>query len=309
MFEMILDCDPGHDDAVALLLALGHPRSELRLVSCVAGNQDVGKTWLSARRVCGLAGSRVPVVAGASQPMSGPLITAAAIHGESGLDGPDLEGYDVAIDTRDAVDALIEVLRDAVNGVTIVATGPLTNVAQLLLRGKHLDAIERIIFMGGSTERGNWAPYSEFNMLVDPEAADVVMNSGIPTTMVGLNVTHQALVTPEVVSRFSRLGDPIGLTCVHWMTYFEEAYRTVFGFKYPPLHDVVAVAAAINPDLLTTAHYRVEVEKIGEFTRGATVVDIHDRWGAEPNVHVATGLNVAGLWETMLEGISRLPLA
>lgn len=309
MVDLILDCDPGHDDAVALLLALGHPHSNLLLVSCVAGNQDVEKTWLSARRVCGLAGARVPVVAGASQPMSGPLITAATIHGESGLDGPDLQGFDVEIDRRHAVDAMIDALRASAGKVSLVATGPLTNIAELILRGEHLDAVEQIIFMGGSTGRGNWTPYAEFNILVDPEAADVVINSGIPTTMVGLNVTHQALVTPEVVGRFSRLREPIGSICVQWMTYFEDAYRTVFGFSHPPLHDVVAVAAAINPDLLTTSHYRVEIEKIGSFTRGATVVDVHHRWEGEANVNVATGLDVAGLWETMLEGISLLPLS
>jgi purine nucleosidase/pyrimidine-specific ribonucleoside hydrolase len=198
---VIIDCDPGHDDALALLLAAGDSRLRLLGVTTVAGNQTLDKTTRNALKILALAGvADVPVAAGCDRPLVGELTVAADIHGSSGLDGPDLDVPVAEVADVHGVELMRRLIVGAAEPVTLIATGPLTNVA-LLLRG-HPEVrplLRRIVFMGGSTDRGNTTPYGEFNIVTDPEAADIVLRSGLPTTMIGLNVTHQALATTEIV--------------------------------------------------------------------------------------------------------------
>ncbi|MEU4694892.1 nucleoside hydrolase [Actinoplanes sp. NPDC023714] len=298
---VILDCDPGHDDALALLLAAGDDRLDLLGVTTVAGNQTLDKTTRNALRILALAGvTDVPVAAGCERPLVGDLEVAADIHGSTGLDGPEL---DVPMPPSADVHA-VELMRRLVTGspepVTLIATGPLTNVAMLLrTHASVLPLIKRIVFMGGSTERGNTTPYGEFNIVTDPEAADIVLRSGLPITMIGLNVTHQARATPSVIAGFRDKGSRIGAICAELMTFFAGTYLRVFGFEDPPVHDPVAVAAVIDPSLVTLIPAPVVVELAGVHTRGATVVDLHGRTGLPANVDVAVGLEVAGFWRLM----------
>ncbi|GIF37493.1 nucleoside hydrolase [Actinoplanes xinjiangensis] len=305
---MIIDCDPGHDDALALLLAVGDPRARLLGVTTVAGNQTLEKTTRNALRVLALAGAvDVPVAAGCDRPLVGDLTVAEDIHGVSGLDGPDL---DVPVAEPAAVHA-VELMRRLITGaagpVTVVATGPLTNVALLLRRHPEvLPGIRRIVFMGGSTERGNTTPYGEFNIVTDPEAADIVLRSGVPATMIGLNVTHQALATTEIIAEFRGLGTRLGGVCAELMTFFAATYQRVFGFPHPPVHDPIAVARILDPSIVRTVAAPVDVELAGAYTRGATVVDLHHRTGRPPNADVAVDLDVDAFWRLLMTAVRNL---
>jgi len=306
---VIIDCDPGHDDALALLLAAGDPRLRLLGVTTVAGNQTLDKTTRNALRVLALAGAAdVPVAAGSDRPLVGELTVAEDIHGSSGLDGPDL---DVPVAELAGVHA-VELMRRLILGgdgpVTLIATGPLTNVA-LLLRShpEVVPRVRRVVFMGGSTERGNTTPYGEFNIVTDPEAADIVLRSGLPATMIGLNVTHQALATEEVIAEFLAMGTRLGIVCAELMTFFASTYRRVFGFEHPPVHDPIAVAAVLDPSIVRTVAAPVAVELAGAYTRGATVVDLHRRTGREPNAEVAVGLDVDAFWRLLMDAVAVLP--
>jgi purine nucleosidase len=305
---MIIDCDPGHDDALALLLAVGDPRARLLGVTTVAGNQTLDKTTRNALRVLALAGaSGVPVAAGCDRPLVGDLTVADDIHGASGLDGPDL---DVPVAEPVGVHA-VELMRQLITGaaepVTVVATGPLTNVALLLRRHPEITpGIRRIVFMGGSTGRGNTTPYGEFNIVTDPEAADIVLRSGVPATMIGLNVTHQALATTEIITEFRELGTRLGGVCAELMTFFAATYHRVFGFDHPPVHDPIAVARVLDPSIVRTVPAPVDVELGGAYTRGATVVDLHRRTGRPSDVDVAVGLDVDAFWRLLMTAVRNL---
>jgi pyrimidine-specific ribonucleoside hydrolase len=298
---ILLDCDPGHDDAVAILLAAGRPDAvDLRAVTTVAGNAELQKVTLNARRVLTLAGATdVPVAAGAAGPRRGDLITALEVHGESGLDGAELPEPAMALDPREA----IELMADR-GPATVVATGPLTNVAALLERTPQ--TVQEIVWMGGSTERGNTRPYAEFNALVDPEAAEIVFSSGVPLTMVGLNLTHQAQATPAVVDRLRAVGSPAAEAVVGWLSFFADTYRTVYSFAGPPVHDACAVALLIDPSLVRSVDVFVAIETEGRWTRGATVVDLHGRHDRPANARVAMELDVARFWDLVVEAIAAL---
>ena len=305
---VLLDCDPGHDDAIAIMLAAGDPAIDLLGITTVAGNQTLPKTTLNARRVCTAAGiTSVPIAAGRAQPLHGRLHVAADIHGETGLDGPAFAEPAVQAGTVGAVEFMRRVIMEPGRQVTLVATGPLTNVAALLLA--HPEAAGRlreIVVMGGSTERGNVTPYAEFNVYADPEAADIVFGSGLPVTMCGLNVTHQALATRDVLNRMAALGTPLAGICVELLTFFAGSYRPVFGFDAPLLHDPVAVARVIDPTMVTTVEANVAVELTGTHTRGATVVDLHGVTGRQPNARVAVGLDAGRFWELVVSAVAAL---
>ena len=296
---VVLDCDPGHDDAIAILLAAGSPEIDLRAITTVAANQTLGKVTLNAQRICSAAGISVPIAKGCAKPLVRPLHVAEDIHGESGMDGPAFGALSVGVVEHHAIDVM-----HANMPATLVATGALTNVAMYLQR-YGTSAVREIVLMGGSTERGNTTPYAEFNIHVDPEAAAIVFGSGVPVTMVGLNVTHQALVTPEVVARLNALGS-LGRICGELMTFFAATYREVFGFEAPPLHDPVAVARVIDPSLVTCVDAFVGIETTGTFTRGATVVDLHGRTREPPNARVAVGLDVERFFEVVIEAVKAL---
>ncbi|MEU0271776.1 nucleoside hydrolase [Streptomyces sp. NPDC006307] len=302
---VILDCDPGHDDAFAIMLAAAHPAVRLLGITTVAGNQTVEKTTLNARRVCTAAGIEgVPIAAGLAGPLHGRGMVAGNIHGESGLDGPGFGEPTVPVDGRDAVTFLRDTLLSHPEPVTLVPTGPLSNIAALLLAHPELGGrIERIVLMGGSTERGNRTPAAEFNVLSDPEAADIVFSSGLPVTMIGLNVSHKALATPDVVARVDALGTPLARLCTELLTYFGSTYRAVFGFPAPPLHDPLTVAHLIDPDLITLVHVPVAVELTGTHTRGATVVDLDGVTGDPPNAYVGVDVDVPAYWDLIVDAV------
>jgi len=298
---ILLDCDPGHDDAVAILLAAGRPDAvDLRAVTTVGGNAELQKVTLNARRVLTLAGvTDVPIAAGAAGPRRGDLITALEVHGESGLDGAELPEPAMALDPREAVE-----LMAARGPATVAATGPLTNVAALLDHSPQ--TVQEIVWMGGSTGRGNTRPYAEFNALVDPEAAEIVFASGLPLTMVGLNLTHQAQATPEVIDRLRAVGNPAARATIGWLSFFADTYRTVYGFAGPPVHDACALALLIDPSLVRSVDAFVAIETEGRWTRGATVVDLHGRLGRPPNARIAMELDVARFWDVVVDAVAAL---
>jgi purine nucleosidase len=303
---IVLDCDPGHDDAVAILLAAGHEAIDLRAITTVAGNGTLERTTINARRVAALAElDGVPIAAGAAGPARGVLVTAPDIHGETGLDGYDLHAGEAPLDPRPAVDLLADTL--AGEPMTVVATGPLTNVAALLeQRPEVRERIREIVWMGGSTGRGNTTPAAEFNAYVDPEAVATVFESGLPVTMIGLNLTHQARVTRDVVDRIRALGTPASEAVAAWMEFFGGGYERIYGEFAPPLHDPCTIALLIDPTLIRMADTFVAVELEGRWTRGATVVDLHGRLRREPNARVALELDAPRFWDLLVGTLGRM---
>ena len=298
---ILLDCDPGHDDAIALLLALASPEVELIGVTTVAGNQTLEKTTANAIRVLELVGrDDVAVAAGADRPLVREPFVAAYVHGETGLDGTDLPPARGRAVAEHAVDFLAE----RVAGRTLVATGPLTNVALLLARhpGTRPD---RIVLMGGAIAEGNVTPAAEFNVWADPEAAKRVFASGLDLTMVGLDVTHKALVATPHKERLRAAGR-VGRTVAELLDFYDRFHREVYGFDGSPIHDAVALAYAFRPDLLETRELNVEVDCESELCRGRTVVDVWRRTGREPNAHVAVGVDAEGFVELLLDRVAGL---
>jgi inosine-uridine nucleoside N-ribohydrolase len=297
---ILLDCDPGHDDAIALLLALASPELELLGVTTVAGNQTVEKTTANAIRVLELVGADVPVAAGAGRPLVREPYVAAYVHGETGLDGPDLPPAGREPIDQHAVDFLAE----RIDGTTLVATGPLTNVALLLARDEHARP-ERIVLMGGAIAEGNVTPAAEFNIWADPEAAARVFSSGIDVTMVGLDVTHQALLTNEHAAGLRENGR-VGNVVADLLDFYGVFHKQVYDFEGSPIHDAVAVAQVIRPDLLELRGLNVEIDRESELCRGRTVVDVWKRTGREPNARVAVGIDAGGFIELLLERLGSL---
>jgi pyrimidine-specific ribonucleoside hydrolase len=294
---IVIDCDPGHDDAIAILLALASPEVELRGVISVAGNQTVDKTTRNALKVLELAGrSDIPVARGADAPLRRPLRTAAHVHGESGLDGPDLPEPSATTYEGDPAEWLEP-------GVVLVPTGPLTNVARFVERGV---AIERIVWMGGAIAEGNITPAAEFNAFVDPEAAAAVFGSGIDLTMVGLDVTHKALFTRAHADRLRGTGRA-GRVVAELSDFFQRFHEERYGFDGSPIHDAMAVAHVIDPTLLETVHCNVEIETGSRFCDGRTVVD---RWlvkSGRRNAHVGVDVDAPRFLDMLVERIATLP--
>jgi purine nucleosidase/pyrimidine-specific ribonucleoside hydrolase len=295
---LVLDCDPGHDDMVAILLAAASPAIDLRAITTVGGNGRLEQTTRNALLTCTLAGIRdVPVAAGCPGPLLGPLLTAPQVHGESAMDGADLGEPDVEPAGVHAVELLAEILGAATEPVTVVAVGPLTNVGLLLRRHPGVAAaIGEIVVMGGTMGAGNIAPLAEFNIWVDPEAADIVFSSGLPVTMCGLDVTHQALATQEVLAGLTALGTPLARTVVDLLGFFGDRYRLLWGFPAPPVHDPVAVARVIDPELVRCEPAHIAIELRGAHTRGATVVDRFGVTGLSVNAQVAVQLDAPRFW-------------
>ena len=286
---VIMDCDPGHDDAIALVLAHARPEIEILGVCTTAGNQTIEKTTLNARKVLEFLDCDAPVARGSSKPLFRELITAAAVHGESGLDGPALPEPRRPESVMSAYELMTDILENASEPVTLVPTGALTNVATLLLSRPDLkEKIARISLMGGAAVGGNWTPAAEFNILVDPEAARVVFSSGLPVVMCGLDVTHRALVTLEDIERFRGLGTRTAVMVAELLDFFKKFHEEYFaGFGGSPLHDPCAVAALVAPEIFTAKKARVDVECAGALTTGATVVSFAEgvsHGGAEGRV-------------------------
>ena len=305
---VIIDCDPGHDDVFALWLAAGHPSLDLAAVTTAGGNVPLEHTTRNARIALSVAGvTDVPVAAGAAGPLVRPLQTAEWIHGENGLGGPELPEPSVPLDARTATDLIADTLIGSADPVAIIATGPITNVAILLRDRPDLAGrIREIVWMGGSTERGNATPYAEFNALVDPEALDLVLRSGVRFTMVGLTVTHLALVTPAVREQVAAIGNATAAFGDELFDFFCRTNDEVFGMPDGPLHDPVAVAVLADPGCVGLRRTRLDVELLGLETAGATSVDLDGMLGREPNAWVAVELDVERFWAGVAASVARL---
>jgi inosine-uridine nucleoside N-ribohydrolase len=304
---VILDVDPGHDDAVAIMLACGAPALDLLAVTTVAGNATLEKTTRNTLRVLSLIGRPdVPVGAGASSPLRRPLRTAEDIHGESGLEGSEIPDSPLEPDERGATELIADALTEAPEPVTLIPTGPLTNIATFLREHPGLrERIERISLMGGSIGLGNTTPAAEFNIYVDPEAAREVFGSGLPITMSGLDVTHQAGAGRAERENLRALGRT-GVIIAELLEFYAGTYETIFGFDSPPLHDPVAVAAVLEPGPLRTRPMRVEVECESELTRGETVCDFYGVTGEPPNAEVGVELDREDFFEILYRALARL---
>jgi inosine-uridine nucleoside N-ribohydrolase len=301
--KVILDCDPGHDDALAILLAAHHPALELLAITTVSGNQSVEKTSLNALKVCSLAHILdVPVAKGMSQPLIRSARYAAEIHGESGLDGPALPDPLFSLVSTHAVDLIIDLFLHSADDITLIATGPLTNVAAAMRKEPAIiPRIAGITLMGGAIGIGNTTPASEFNIWVDPEAAAIVFESGCPLTMIPLEVTHKALATPSVFQRLTTAHKTVTTFVYELLTFFADTYHTNFGFAAPPVHDPCAVAYLIDPTLVTTKFMHVDIETTGTWTSGRTVCDLYGQSTLPANVNVGYTLDSGRFWDLMLD--------
>jgi purine nucleosidase/pyrimidine-specific ribonucleoside hydrolase len=311
---IIIDCDPGHDDTFGILLAAGSDAVDLRAVTTVAGNQSIENVTRNAQNVLTLAAvSDVPVGAGRKEPLIGyagialgDVYSGPDIHGRTGLDGWDFPEPTVQVDPRDAVTLMADVLHAAQEPVTIVATGPQTNVAALLLAHPWArESIREIVCMAGSTQRGNFLPYSEANVLFDPEAASIVLASGVRVRYCGLNVTLQALVTEEVLEAIAEVPR-IGEAAAALLRFRSGTYDRVFGMPEPPLHDPVAVSMVVDPSLVRCQEANIAIELHGQYTRGASVIDLGRVTTRPPNAGVAVEIDVPGFWKLLISALWKL---
>lgn len=309
--KIIIDTDPGQDDAVAILLALASPEAlEVLALTCVAGNVPLDLTTRNARQICELAGRPdLPVYAGCDRPLQRRLVTAEHIHGQSGLDGPTLPEPLMPMASGDAVDVLINTLREQPSGtVTLVAIGPLTNIATALLRAPDIaPAIDEIVLMGGAhAPGGNVTPAAEFNIHVDPQAARIVFACGAPITVLPLDATYQALVTPARHAALVAAGTPVTRAVAAMMDPTDRGNPEKYGTRGVPLHDPCTIAYLLQPDLFSGRHVNIEVETMSELTLGMTVVDW---WGVTsrlPNALFLTELDSEGLFTLLTERLARL---
>lgn len=304
---IIVDCDPGHDDAIALFLALSSPEIRVEAVTTVAGNQTLEKTTHNARQVLTVAGRRdLPVASGCQRPLVGDLETAGSVHGESGLDGPELPPPEAPLEERHGVDVLIDTIEHSSEPVTLVPVGPLTNVANALsLRPDLTEHLDEIVLMGGSLEEGNVTPAAEFNVFADPEAAAIVFDAAVPVTMVGLTVTHRARLAAERFEVLRTMDNRVGPLVAELLDFYAAFHRDQYGWDAVPIHDACAVAHVIDDTILDTEPMPVAIETDGTHTRGATVCD---RWGVtgrDPNARVAVDIDTDGFHAMLFDAIAR----
>lgn len=287
--KIILDCDPGHDDALAMMLAIANPEIDLLAVTTSAGNQTPEKTLNNAMRLLTLMHHQeIPVAGGNRTPLLKPLETAGNVHGKTGLDGADLPDPDFEVQPLTAIELIAKTLRESNTPVTLVVTGPMTNAALFLRVYPELkDKIERIVYMGGAMGLGNWTPSVEFNIYVDPEAAKIVMNAGIPLVMAPLNVTHKAQILKPEIDEIGKIDNPVAHAFNGLLNFFEIYHENPkWGFKGAPLHDPCTITWLIHPEWFKTEQMNVDVETEGELTRGETVCDYYELTGKSKNTEV-----------------------
>ena len=309
--KIIIDTDPGQDDAVAILLALASPEEiEVLGITAVAGNVPLPLTARNARIVCELAGrTDVPVYAGCDAPLKRKLVTAEHVHGKTGLDGPDLPDPKMELAQGHAVDFLIHTLRRHPPGtVTLCPLGPLTNIATAFQKAPDIvDRVQQIVLMGGAYfEVGNITPAAEFNIYVDPEAADIVFKSGADIVVMPLDVTHKALVTKQRNDAFRALGTRVGVTVAEMTDFFERFDKEKYGSEGAPLHDPCVTAYLIRPELFSGRHVNVEIETQSELTLGMTVADWWGVTDREPNALFIGDVDADGFFALLTERLARL---
>ncbi|MEO4044028.1 nucleoside hydrolase [Hoeflea sp. CAU 1731] len=308
--KIIIDTDPGQDDALAMLLAFASDRLEVLGVTAVAGNVPLALTSVNARKVCELAGrTDIRVFAGASEPIDRPLVTAENVHGKTGLDGPDLPEPTMPLQPGHAVDFLIETLLAHPPGeVTLCTLGPLTNIAMALQRAPEIaDRIGQIVMMGGGFfEGGNITPAAEFNIYVDPMAAAAVFASRAPITMMPLDVTHQCLTTRSRLQTINRLGTPVAKAVVELLEFFERYDEAKYGTDGGPLHDPTVIAWLLKPELFSGRQCNVEIETTSPLTEGMTVVDWWQVTDRRHNALVIRDIDADGFYALLTEHLARL---
>ena len=304
---IIIDTDPGQDDAVAILLALASPELDVVGLTAVAGNVPLALTEKNTRAICELAGRPdARVFAGADRPLLRELVTAEYVHGKTGLDGPDLPEPTMPLQAEHAVDFIIDSLKS--RPMTLCPLGPLTNIAMALIRAPEIAGnIEEIVLMGGALfEGGNVTPSAEFNIYVDPHAADRVFRSGVKITVMPLDVTHKALTTRARVAAFRDIGTPVGSAVAELLDFFERFDVEKYGTDGGPLHDPNVIAYLLQPDLYRGRHINVEVETMSERTMGMTVADYWGVTGKKPNAMWMRDVDADGFFDLLTDRIARL---
>ena len=309
--KIIIDTDPGQDDAVALLFALASPELEVIGVTTVAGNVPLGSILTNARQVLELAGrANIPLYAGCARPMSRPLVTAEHVHGPTGLDGPALPAPTMPVQDQHAVAYLIETLRAAEPGtITLVTLGPLTNVAMALVEAPDIAPRIKgmVLILGTWSENGNITPAAAFNEYVDPEAANVVLSSGIPLTLVSMDVTHQCLSTPARLAALRAVGTRAAVAAADMLGFSEAFDLKKYGWEGAPLHDPCAIAYLLQPELFAGRTVNVVVETGGTYTQGACVVDWWRVTDRKPNALFLREVNAEAFYTLLTERLARLP--
>ncbi|WP_350305966.1 uridine-preferring nucleoside hydrolase UriH [Photorhabdus viridis] len=307
--KIILDCDPGHDDAIAMLLAHGNPNIELLAVTTVAGNQTLDKVTRNALAIAHIAGiNGVPFAAGCHRPLVRDLETAPDIHGESGLGGVKLPKHSRTLDPRHATDLIIDtIMSHPPKTVTLVPVGSLTNIALAVRKAPQIvERVKEVVLMGGGYHTANRSAVAEFNIKVDPEAAHIVFNEKWPLTMVGLDLTHQARATQEVRDAISRINTKTSRFVTDMLEFYGKSYQKKHGFNCPPIHDPCAVAYVIDPTVMTTQKVPVNIELNGTLTVGMTVADF--RFPLPENCHtqVAVKLEQQRFWQLIIDALSNI---
>ena len=302
--KIILDCDPGHDDAVAIILAGKNPAIELLGITVVSGNQTLDKTVRNALNITQCLGINVPVYGGCSEPMVREKVVAGDIHGESGLDGPVFPPLERKAESEHAVSFMIRTLMESDGDITVVTTGPMTNLAMAMrMEPKIVEKIKQIVLMGGSYTNGNVSPAAEFNIMADAEAAYVCFNSKRPITMVGLDVTRKALCYPEIVERMDKIGNCASKLFVDLMGHFCKSQKEVFGWDGAPLHDPVTIAYLIDPSVLKVKPMNVQVDIRSTQSYGRTNCDIFDYLNLPHTADVAMDIDVERFWDIIEENL------
>jgi inosine-uridine nucleoside N-ribohydrolase len=308
--KIIIDTDPGQDDAVAILLALASPELEVLGLTAVAGNVPLPLTELNSRKICELAGKPETLVfAGCAAPLKRKLVTAEHVHGRTGLDGPVLPDPVMPLQDQHSVDFIIETLRDAPSGtITLCPLGPLTNIATAFDRAPDIvEKVQEIVLMGGAYfEVGNITPAAEFNIYVDPEAADIVMKSGVKKTIMPLDVTHKALTTRTRIDAFRAMNTAVGTAVADFTDFFERFDMAKYGSEGAPLHDPCVIAYLIRPELFTGRHINVEIETGSDLTLGMTVADWWGVTDRTPNAMFMGDIDAEGFYDLLIERIARL---
>lgn len=296
---IIIDCDPGVDDAIALMLALKSPELTVKAITVVAGNVPLALTQRNARQICELLGrSDIPIYAGCPRPLVRSLITAEAVHGKTGLEGATLPEPSLPLQPTHAVSYLIDTLRAADEPITLATLGPLTNIAVAIVQAPDiLNHIERIVMMGGGITHGNITPVAEFNIYVDPHAAHVVFEAEVPITFLSLDITHQVLTTPARLDAIRALGNPVSEVAVAVLSHYGKADEERLGQMGAPLHDPCVIAYLLRPDLFTTYPGTVQVELNSPLTLGQTVVSLAK--AEHPTIDIVETVNAAGVYELL----------
>ncbi|MFB5078842.1 ribosylpyrimidine nucleosidase [Raoultella sp. C349492] len=304
--KIILDCDPGHDDAIAIMLAAKHPAIELLGISIVAGNQTLDKTLINGLNVCQTLNIDTPVYAGMPQPIMRKQIVADNIHGETGLDGPVFGPLTRKAEKKHAVNFIIDTLMDSTGDITLVPVGPLTNIAVAMrMQPTIIPKIREIVLMGGAYGTGNFTPSAEFNIFADPEAARVVFTSGVPLVMMGLDLTHQTVCTPDIISRMENAGGPAGKLFSDMMNFTLKTQYDNYGLEGGPVHDATCVAYLINPDAFKVQEMYVEIDVNSGPCYGRTVCDELGVLGKSANTKVGITLDTAWFWDLVEECVRK----